>query len=147
LAILMGTMEVIKADNINRWKVLKRFSIDLDNDKIPEKIILSSEVELDKNGEILWDDGQWWKLSIIKEEKEIVLVKEFIQLGVLYMSIGIEKGQNLPAIVLVKDDQDTFSVYKFFFDHKIKGYKSQIILSICKKDDSALPYFYQFPEQ
>jgi len=147
LSIICFTLwGVIYAKDMKNWLILKSYSIDLDNDKRTEKIILASEVEIDKNGKINWDDGQWWKLSVYKDKEEI-LFKEYVTLGSLQISIGYERQNSTSSIILLNDTDDSLEIIKFYYNKKTKAYKKDNILFINKQVRSNISSIYLKPEE
>lgn len=132
---------VLEANNMEKWTILESYNVDLDNNNKPEKVVLSSEVEVDSSGNILWDDSQWWKLSVYNGKEE-VLYKEYITLGNVYISIGTESGKKTPFIVWVNDTDDSLSILKFYYDIKNKKYKKENVLLVDKQVSSAIPNIY-----
>lgn len=61
--------------------LLDAYFIDIDGDGIDEKISMYTAAEKDSNGEIMWDDGQDWLLSIEGEDYDYVLFNDYIQIG------------------------------------------------------------------
>lgn len=146
LIICFTLWGVIYAKDMKNWLILKSYSIDLDNDKKTEKVILAAEVETDKNGKIFWDDGQWWKLSVYKDKEEI-LFKEYVTLGNIQILIGYEGQKSTSSIVLLNDTDDSLKIIKFNYDQKTKAYKKENILFINKQVRSNISSIYSKPEE
>lgn len=63
-------------------------------------IILATDAERDKNGEIAWDDSQKWALVVVGESRNFVLFDSRLN-GKAYMNVTTE--DKLPTITLICD--------------------------------------------
>lgn len=144
--LILGAVTIClgKPSSGKDWTKIKSYSINLDLNKQPEKVEIFAQVEVDKMGVILWDDSQWWKVSVFKGEKEEILLEQFIVLGNLNVSIGKEGKENNPIIVIIKDTNDTLEIFKF--KKSRNTYLQQRILEIQKDVYSAIPNFYDMVE-
>jgi hypothetical protein len=81
---------------------LNEFSYDLDLDNTEEKIELYTAAGRDKNGEMVWDDGQKWLLVVRDGDKAYPVLSEYVQLGSVYFTIsnnGVGEATSINVIV------------------------------------------------
>lgn len=128
------------------WKILQSFQCDLDKDGAKEKITVFSTVAVDVKGNMLWDDSQWWKVSIFKGNNEIMLFEEYITLGNVYVTIGQENGLKFPTIALIRDDDDYLTIIKYSYSDE-KKYQKQELLKVEKQVRSGIPFSYSAIEK
>lgn len=67
--------------NVSDLSLLDSYIIDFDNNGTDETISLYTAAEKDSNGEIMWDDGQKWKLLVEGTDTDYVLFDDYVQLG------------------------------------------------------------------
>ena len=67
--------------DVSGLSLLDSYIIDFDNNGTDETISLYTAAEKDSKGEIMWDDGQNWKLLVEGTDKDYVLFDDYVQLG------------------------------------------------------------------
>lgn len=67
--------------DVTGLSLLDSYIIDFDNNGTDETISLYTAAEKDSNGEIMWDDGQKWKLLVEGTDTDYVLFDDYVQLG------------------------------------------------------------------
>lgn len=72
--------------------LLDSVKVDIDNDNKEEIIELYTTAQRDKNGEMMWDDGQKWFLLVHDEDKEYILFDEYVQIGTLEFWVFTSKN-------------------------------------------------------
>lgn len=80
--------------------LLDDFTLDIDKDGSEEKIELYTAAERDKNGEIMWDDGQNWLLVVVDGNEYYPLLNQYVQLGVVYFTVW-EDEDKLQITVII----------------------------------------------
>lgn len=61
--------------------LLDSYEFDVDGNGDEEIISLYTTAEKDENGEVIWDDGQNWKLLVEGADKDYILFDDYVQLG------------------------------------------------------------------
>ncbi len=72
--------------------LLDSVKVDIDNDNKEEIIELYTTAQRDKDGEMMWDDGQKWFLLVHDEDKEYILFDEYVQIGTLEFWVFTSKN-------------------------------------------------------
>jgi hypothetical protein len=67
--------------NTDGLSLLDSYEFDIDGNGNNEIISLYTTAEKDANGEIIWDDGQNWKLLVEGGDKDYILFDDYVQLG------------------------------------------------------------------
>lgn len=92
---------------------------DLDADGAQEDLELLAEVELDRDGDPIWEDGHWWALLVRDSTQTHRLVHEFVAMGRLTAWI-VQPDQESPIIV-VERESGTAGVEVRAFRHDGRG--------------------------
>lgn len=95
--------------------MLGEYSFDLDGDDNEEKISLYTAAERDKDGQMMWDDGQNWLLFVQDEEAYYPLFEQYVQLGETYFTVS-EKPDEMPLIAVVTVTNFNLSVINYRYD-------------------------------
>lgn len=66
---------------IENLTLLDEYEFDFDGDGKPEKVNMYTSALKDKDGEIMWDDGQRWLFVVHNEDKDYVLFDDYVQIG------------------------------------------------------------------
>lgn len=61
--------------------LLDSYSLNIFGDQEDETISMYTDAEKDNEGNIMWDDGQTWKLIVHGEDKDFVLFDDYLQLA------------------------------------------------------------------
>ncbi|MZQ74985.1 MAG: hypothetical protein GT589_02370 [Peptoclostridium sp.] len=67
--------------DINELTLLDEYEIDLEGDGQMENVQMYTAAQKDPSGNIMWDDGQNWLLTVRGEDREYVLFEGYVQLG------------------------------------------------------------------
>lgn len=67
--------------------LLDSYIIDIDEDGEEENITMYTRAEKDKNGNIMWDDGQDWMVLVEGKDKDYILFNDYVQLGTIQLFI------------------------------------------------------------
>lgn len=74
-------IEATNKVNTDGLSLLDSYEFDIDGNDNDEIISLYTTAEKDANGEIIWDDGQNWKLLVEGIDKDYILFDDYVQLG------------------------------------------------------------------
>jgi hypothetical protein len=94
------------------WNYQQSAEADLDGDGVPERVVLTAQVELYRDRPA-WDDGQPWQVYIeSRDSVRSYVYAQRLQLGTLAMRVaGPDSGQ--PAsVVLLEQLPDQLGVYE-----------------------------------
>ncbi len=98
--------------------LLDAFIIDIDNDGEDEKIAMYTRAEKEKNGDIIWDDGQDWIVLVEGKDKDYVLFNDYVQLGNIDLFVYTIEDDFYIAILQSSTANLTLKEYKFNSDKK-----------------------------
>jgi len=74
--------------NVDSWSMIDSFMHDITGDDNEDKISLYTSAAKDEAGNIMWDDGQYFMVSLYDGEKTYNLFNERVQIGRVYYSIA-----------------------------------------------------------
>lgn len=114
------------------WSKIGSYGYDIDADGIEENIRLCTSAQTDKNGNIIWDDGQDWVLEVTDGIETFTLFDENVKLGNVYFEIMDyydESGKEIPNIVLVKSSSASFSVIRYTFNSEKNVFEENVVLN------------------
>lgn len=74
-------IEATNKVNTDNLSLLDSYEFDIDGNGNYEIISLYTTAEKDENGEVIWDDGQNWKLLVEGIDKDYILFDDYVQLG------------------------------------------------------------------
>lgn len=82
----------------NDWTIIGDYDYSLTKKGKKDRIVLATSAK-NKNGEILWDDSQYWTLAVITEGGAYNLFSQRMQ-GYVYLEVGeiFVQGLSTPAI-------------------------------------------------
>jgi hypothetical protein len=92
---------------------------DLDGDVALEEVELLADVELDPDGEPLWEDGHRWVVLVRDDAMEYRVVDEFVPQGRLSGWI-VEPEEGSPVVVVLKES-GTGGIELWAFRHAGQG--------------------------
>lgn len=99
--------------NVDNLSVLDEFDFDFDNDGNEEKFAMYSAAQRDSNGEIAWDDGQDWLFIVHDNDKDYVLIDEYVQLGSIKFNIYTIEEEFYIATYSARTASLTLNVYEY----------------------------------
>lgn len=107
------------------WTEVSRYTGDVDGDGANENVVLVTEAKKDKNGELLWNDGQNWALYVDGSEKDYVLFKNYVNIGNVYFEVSdyYMKDGVVPRINLILSTGASFSLKGYSFSSKSMAYE------------------------
>lgn len=115
--------------NVSELTLLDSFIYDFDKDEVDEEISLYTSAQKDSNGEIMWDDGQIFKLIVHDENKDYVIFDEYVQLGKVDYYVYIEN--EIFTITVLSPRTASFTVTDYFYDETSNGFiKEKVIEKI-----------------
>ena len=100
----------------NDWTILGDFDFEITQKGKKDRIVLATSAET-KNGEMMWDDSQYWTAAVIAEDGAYNLFSERIQ-GYVYMEVneGFMKGVITPVITLYIFSGNDRDIRNYVFD-------------------------------
>ncbi len=100
----------------NDWELLGDYSFEITKKGKKDRIVLGTSAEA-KNGEMLWDDSQYWTVAVISEDGAYNLFSERIQ-GRVYMEVneGFVKGIVTPVITIYIFSGNDRQIRNYIFD-------------------------------
>ncbi|MGI6585614.1 MAG: hypothetical protein GX301_04510 [Gracilibacteraceae bacterium] len=131
-------IEAMASDSIEteRMTKLREFSVDLDLDNIEESIELYTAAQRNENGEMMWDDGQNWVLTVCDGDKSYPLLSQYVQLGVVHFMVSNSGTEQMPDITVLLPTDSSFRMMSYAFDKEKGGYIKKLIYE--SKDDNWL---------
>lgn len=106
---------------------LREFSVDLDLDGTEENIELYTAAGRGENGEMMWDDGQNWLLSVCDGDKSYPLLSRFIQLGVVHFTVSNDSEEELPYITVIIPTDSSFAMWGYSYDKEKDGFSEELL--------------------
>lgn len=70
----------------NDWTIIGDYDISLTGGKTEDRVVLGTSAKT-KNGQIMWDDTQYWTIAVLNEDGAYNLFSERMS-GQLYMEVG-----------------------------------------------------------
>lgn len=98
------------------WELLGDYNFEITKKGKKDRIVLGTSAEA-KNGEMMWDDSQYWTVAVISEDGAYNLFSERIQ-GRVYMEIneGFLKGVVTPVITVYIFSGNDREIRNYIFD-------------------------------
>ena len=100
----------------NDWELLGDYNFEITKKGKKDRIVLGTSAEA-KNGEMMWDDSQYWTVAVISEDGAYNLFSERIQ-GRVYMEVneGFLKGVVTPVITVYIFSGNDREIRNYIFD-------------------------------
>lgn len=100
----------------NDWTILGDFNYEITKKGKKDRIILGTSAG-HNNGEMMWDDSQYWTVAVISEDGAYNLFAERIQ-GYVYMEVneGYVSGVNTPIITVYVFSGNDREIRNYIFD-------------------------------
>lgn len=105
--------------------LLDHTNIDMDKNGQEESIELYTAAQKDSTGEIAWDDGQRWLLTVIDGNNEYILFDNYVQLGNLNYWV-YTSDQNTVHITTIQNCNAEFIVTDYIFDSNKKRFERSV---------------------
>lgn len=134
--IIQGTQTDPRDERIKMGTKLGEYSIDLDGDKVEEKIELHTTASRHDDGDMLWDDGQNWLLLVEDQDKYYPLFEEYVQLGGIYFNVWYDSKET-PIITVIISAGSHIKLVNYSYNEELQGYKSENIY-----DESGINFMY-----
>lgn len=112
----------------NTLTLLDHTNVDMNKDGQEESIKLYTAAGKDSKGEIAWDDGQRWLLTVIDGNTEYILFDNYVQLGDLNYWVYTSE-QNAVHITTVQNCSASFIVTDYIFDSKKKRFERNVLVN------------------
>jgi hypothetical protein len=101
-------------EDFSQLTLLESFNYDYDLDGTEEAINLYTSAQKNSDGEIMWDDGQIFKLIIHDDDKIFILFDEYVQLGKINYYVYLEN--DIFTITVISPRTASFTVTDYVFD-------------------------------
>jgi hypothetical protein len=98
---------------------------DVDRDGAPERIELYAAVERDRQGRVMFDDGQRWALLVRDGTDIYPLFDGFVQLGRIDFWLVLGADTTPPTILLLQRTPNGVLVQKYVFDGQRRAFVSK----------------------
>ena len=100
----------------NDWELLGDYNYEITKKGKKDRIVLGTSAEA-KNGEMMWDDSQYWTVAVISEDGAYNLFSERMQ-GRVYMEVneGFLKGVVTPVITVYIFSGNDREIRNYIFD-------------------------------
>lgn len=100
----------------NDWELLGDYDFEITQKGKKDRIVLGTSAEA-RNGEMMWDDSQYWTVAVISETGAYNLFSERIQ-GRVYMEVneGFIKGVVTPVITVYIFSGNDREIRNYTFD-------------------------------
>ncbi|MDR7855366.1 hypothetical protein [Tissierella sp.] len=118
---------IIEATNkvdVAKLSLLDSYIFDIDGDGTEETISLYTAAEKDSKGEIMWDDGQNWKLLVEGVDKDYVLFDDYVQLGTIKFHVYTSDDDFYVSTIQTGTASLKFTEYSF--DKETKNFISNV---------------------
>ncbi len=101
-------------EDFSQLTLLESFNYDYDLDGTEEAINLYTSAQKNSDGEIMWDDGQIFKLIIHDDDQIFILFDEYVQLGKINYYVYLEN--DIFTITVISPRTASFTVTDYVFD-------------------------------
>lgn len=100
----------------NDWTILGDYNFEITQKGKKDRIVLGTSAEA-KNGEMMWDDSQYWTVAVIAEDGAYNLFSERIQ-GYVYAEVneGFIRGVVTPVITVYIFSGNDREIRNYIFD-------------------------------
>ncbi len=103
----------------NDWTILGDYSMSITQKGVKDRIVLGTSAQ-SKNGEMMWDDSQYWTVAVITEHGAYNLFSERMQ-GYVYMEAGeaFLKGIATPIITVYIFSGTDREIRNYIFEENV----------------------------
>ncbi len=115
-------------NTVDMLTLLDDSKIDINQDGQEESVQLYTAAEKDPKGQIAWDDGQPWLLTVIDGDNEYILFDDYVQLGELNYWIYTSE-QNTVHITTMQNCSAGFLVTDYKFNAKMKCFEKTVVFN------------------
>ncbi len=100
----------------NDWELLGDYNFEITKKGKKDRIVLGTSAKA-KNGEMMWDDSQYWTVAVISEDGAYNLFSQRMQ-GRVYMEVneGFVKGIVTPVITVYIFSGNDREIRNYIFD-------------------------------
>lgn len=116
------------------WTKIKEFNVDLDRDSKEDNIGLYTTAERDKQGNLMWDDGQKWLLLVQSGDKFYSLLSEYVQLGSVYFTVSKYSEDTVMKVTVIVPTGTNLKMLSYSFDKNQQGFIEEPIYN--SKEDN-----------
>lgn len=129
-------VEAVASDSLGTGGMtkLREFSTDLDLDNTEEIVELYTAAERNEKGDMMWDDGQNWILSVRDGNKSYPLLSQYVQLGAVYFTVSNNSEGHIPAITVIVSTDASLSMKGYAYDSERNGFREELLYK--SKDDN-----------
>ena len=95
------------------WRYVQRATADFDGDGQDETAVVIADVELDRRGVPLWDDGHRWQLYFEEaDSSRTYAYARFLPNGKLEASVTVPDEEKMPTVVLRELTPHLLGIYE-----------------------------------
>jgi|GEM_PF-1674867 len=118
-------VEKVSADpkGAEGWTELAAYEGDLDGDGQDEQLLLYTSAERDSKGNIMWDDGQKWLLSVEDGSGFYPLFHEYVQLGSVYFNVAGFENSPIPKVTVLLSTGAGMTLNHYSYEPEQKGFR------------------------
>lgn len=127
-------------DEVADWTEVSRYTGDVDGDGTDEVVVLATSAEYDKDGTVMWDDGQDWALYVDDRDEKYVLLNQYVQLGNVYFEVSdyyTADGAE-PRINVIVSTGASFSMKSYSFSKKDMAYIESVAYDTSNETEAGI---------
>lgn len=115
--------------DINELTLLDEYEIDLEGDGQMENVQMYTAAQKDPSGNIMWDDGQNWLLTVRGEDREYVLFEGYVQLGEIKYWAYTAGSDSKLHITTLQPGSASLQLMDFAYDSDKDGFEGTEIFN------------------
>lgn len=109
------------------WTKINEFNVDLDMDLKEDYLGLYTTAERDKQGTLMWDDGQNWLLLVQSGDKFYPLYFEYVQLGSVYFTVSKYSEDTTTIVTAIVPTGSNLKLINYKYDKDKQGFVEESI--------------------
>ena len=109
------------------WTKIEEFNVDLDRDNKEDTLGLYTTAERDKQGNLMWDDGQKWLLLVQSEDEFYPLLFEYVQLGSVYFTVSKDSVETITKVTVIVSTGTNLKMVSYSYDKDKRGFTEEPI--------------------
>lgn len=113
----------------NELTLLDEYEIDIEGDGQMENVQMFTAAQRDQSGNIMWDDGQNWLLTVRGDDREYVLFEGYVQLGEIKYWAYTAGNDSKLHITTLQPGSASLQVMDFVYDAKKDGFEGTEIFN------------------
>lgn len=116
------------------WTKIEEINVDLDRDSKEDTLGLYTTAERDKEGNLVWDDGQKWLLLVQSGDKFYPLLSEYVQLGSVYFTVSKYSEDTTTKVTVIVPTGANLKMVSYSYDKDKQGFIEEPIYN--SKEDN-----------